>query len=62
MKVRLSFCSDCTVTVPDGSTHAVSVQEAKDAVEFALPLLLDGYEARDCEITGVNNYTAEEKL
>jgi hypothetical protein len=62
MKIRLSCCFDCTVEVPDGSTTPVSVQEAKDAVDYSLPFVLDGEEFLDCEINGVCNFTAEELL
>ena len=60
MKVRLSCCFDCTVEVPDGSTLPVSVQEAKDAVDWSLPFVLDGEEFLDCIITGVSNFSAED--
>ena len=58
-KIRLSCYFDCTVEVPDGSTDAVSVQEAKDAVEWSLPYVLDGEDFLDCTITGVCNFSAE---
>ena len=59
-KLRLSCCFDCTVEVPDGSTDAVSLQEAKDAVGYSLPFALDGQEFKeDYVITGVCNFTAE---
>ena len=59
-KIRLSCCFDCTIEVPDDSTHAVSLQEAKDAVDWSLPFVLDGEEFLGCVITGVNNFMAEE--
>jgi hypothetical protein len=46
--------------VPDGSTPAVSTQEAKDAVDWSLPYVLDNETFLDCTITGVNNFAAEE--
>ena len=60
MKIRLSVCFDCTVECPDGSTKTVSVQEAKDAVEYSLPFVLDNEEFLDSIITGVCNFSAEE--
>jgi hypothetical protein len=60
MKLRIACCFDCTVEVPDGSTPAVSLQEAKDAVDYSLPFVLDGEEFLDCLITGVCNFSAEE--
>ena len=60
MKIRLSCCFDCTVEVPDGSTKPVSVQEAKDAVDYCLPFVLDGEDFLDSTITGVCNFSAEE--
>jgi hypothetical protein len=60
MKIRLSCWFDCTVEVPDGSTTYVSIQEAKDAVDYSLPFVLDGEEFLGCEITGVCNFNAEE--
>jgi hypothetical protein len=60
MKVRLSCCFDCTVEVPDGSTKPVSLQEAKDAVDWSLPYVLDGEEFLDCTVNGVCNFMAEE--
>ena len=60
MKIRLSCYFDCTVEVPDGSTDAVSLQEAKDAVEMLLPLRMDNEEHDGCVVTGICNFTAED--
>lgn len=59
MKIRLSVYFDCTVEVPDESTWEVSLAEAKNGIELALPHYLDGAEMKDCEIQGVNNITIE---
>lgn len=58
-RVRLSVCLNCTVEVPDGSTGAVSIQEAKDAIGKMLPDLLDDEGFPECRITGVCNITSE---
>jgi hypothetical protein len=42
-------------------TKAVAVQQAKDAVDWSLPFVLDNEEFLDCVITGVNNFMAEER-
>jgi hypothetical protein len=60
MKIRLSCCFDCTVSVPDGLTDAVALQEAKDAVDHVLPYRMDNQEFLGNEITGVNSFSAEE--
>ena len=58
-KIRLVTIFHSTVEVPDGSTEDVSIREAKDAIESALPLLLDNERIRDCVITGVNSIESE---
>jgi hypothetical protein len=59
-KIRLSTHFSSTVEVPDDSTEAVSVQEAKDAMSYCLPFVLDNEEFLDCVITGVNSIESEE--
>ena len=59
-KVRLSTCFESTVEVSDDSTDAVAVQEAKDAMDYCLPFVLDNEEFMDCRITGTCNITSEE--
>ena len=58
-KIRMSTCFEWTAEVPDGSTRAVQVQEAKDAMYFALPFRMDDEEFIDVRITGVTNVTSE---
>ena len=58
-KIRLMTFFHHTVEVPGGSTEDVSIREAKDAIESALPLLLDNERIRDCVITGVNSINSE---
>jgi hypothetical protein len=59
-KIRLSTCFISTVEVSDDSTDAVAVREAKDAMSYCLPFVLDGEDFLDCVITGTNNITSEE--
>jgi len=59
-KIRLSTCFISTVEVSDDSTDAVALQEAKDAMSYCLPFVLDGEDFLDCVITGTNNITSEE--
>lgn len=58
-RIRLMTFFHSTVEVPDGSTEDVSIREAKDALETALPLLLDNERIRDCVITGVNSVESD---